>query len=425
MNKIIKILVYVCRFLLAATFLFSGFVKAVDPLGTTYKIEDYFTAFGSFFELFVPMAFVLSLLLIGFEFVLGFNLLFGIAIKRTKWLTLLLMLFMTPLTLYIALKNPVSDCGCFGDALVLDNWQTFYKNIVLLVMTLFYVWKSDFMTPFLAAPTRFLMEMFAIVSLLLLSLHCYFHLPVLDFRPYKIGTYIPEKMIIPDGAPQDEYETIFVYEKDGQQKEFLFDGVNMPDVDSTWTFVDQKSKLLKKGYEPPIHDFSIELEGVGDITKEVLEDKGYTFLLISNKLENAVLRKSFEINRIYQYALENGYPFYCMNSSLEKDREDYRDETGAEYPFATTDNITLKTIVRSNPGLVLIKNGTVLNKWHYNDLPEFDQPLENSPLGEMKKVNNVGTILFIFFSFFVPVFVLIGLDKTIRNIYKSIKNRKK
>jgi len=142
-------------------------------------------------------------------------------------------------------------------------------------------------------------------------------------------------------------------------------------------------------------------------------------------LENAVLRKSFEINRIYQYAQENGYPFYCMNSSLEKDREDYRDETGAEYPFATTDNITLKTIVRSNPGLVLIKNGTVLNKWHYNDLPEFDQPLENSPLGEMKKVNNVGTILFIFFSFFVPVFVLIGLDKTIRNIYKSIKNRKK
>ena len=183
--------------------------------------------------------------------------------------------------------------------------------------------------------------------------------------------------------------------------------------------------MLSKGDVPPIHDFSIELEEVGDITEDVLSDEGYTFLLISNKLEKAMLHKSLAINRIYEYAQENGYRFYCLHSSLYHDRDDYCEETGAKYPFAITDNITLKTIIRSNPGLVLLKGGVVLNKWHYLDLPDFTEPLENTTLGEVKKVNNTKTIIFIIVLFLLPIFILIGLDQTIRNIYKSIKNRKK
>ncbi len=424
MNKSIKIAAYICRYLLAATFLFSGFVKAVDPLGTTYKIEDYLTAFGSFFEFFVPIAFPLSMMLIAFEFVLGFNLLFGISLKKTGRLVLLLLSFMTPLTLYIAIKNPVSDCGCFGDALVISNWQTFWKNVVLISMAIFFVWKGGFMRPFVATPTRFLLELFAIFFLFALMLHCYFHLPIFDFRPYSIGTHIPDKMVLPENAKQDVYETIFVYEKDGVEKEFPFDGVNMPDVDSTWTFVTQKSTLLQKGDVAPIHDFSIDVENQGDLTEAVLNDNGYTFLLVSGKLENATLRKSFEINDIYDYAKANGYKFYCLNSSLERDQEDYRDETGAEYPFATTDYITLKTIVRSNPGLVLLKGGTVLNKWHYNDLPKFEEPLENSELGQVKDVNNTKVLIVVLVLLFAPAFILVAFDKTIRKIYNLIKNRK-
>jgi len=416
-----KTIVNILRFIFAAVFIFSGYVKAIDPLGFTYKIEDYLESFGGIFQSFNIFAFPAAILLSAVELVIGINLLLGIYRKKTIILAMLFMAVMTPLTLYIALFNPVHDCGCFGDALVISNWATFWKNIVLdAIIVVLFIYRKDII-PFLGKKMRVFAALFAALFAIGLSVYCYRHLPLVDFRPYKIGTNIPEKMIIPDDAPRDVFETILTYKNNagGKQRDFRLQGSTMIDVqDGTehnfseftgdWTFVAQNSKLIKKGYEPPIHDFSISTYEDGDITEEVLEDSNYTFLLISYKLEKANMQKSEAINEIYNFAQNNGYKFYCLNASLSDDIEDYTRESNAKYPMATTDGTTLKTIIRANPGLLLLKDGTVYNKWHFNDLPKFTEPLTNSKLGEIQPNQAVRKTLTAAVVFFVPVLALIG-----------------
>jgi uncharacterized membrane protein YphA (DoxX/SURF4 family) len=405
-----KILVNICRFVFAAVFIFSGFVKAIDPLGFTYKMEDYLTAFGPFFETFTFFAFPLSILLSAIEFWIGFNLLFGIFRKKTTIVGMLFMAFMLPLTLYTAIFNPVPDCGCFGDALKITNWETFSKNVVFSAMAVILFIYRDEITPVFSKKTRWLATAYAFVFIVCLSIYCYRNLPIIDFRPYKIGNNIQEGMEIPADAPRDEYEFTFIYEKDGVQQEFNLD--NYPAGDSTWKFVDSKNKLIKKGYEPPIHDFTISLLPDGeDITYEVLEDDNYTFLIISYKLEKASLKNIQAFNEVYNYAQENGYEFYGLNASLANDIEDFKQITKAEYPMAITDATTLKTIIRSNPGLVLIKNGTIINKWHYRNIPEFNEPLENSELGQIPAPTATCRTIWAGIICFLPLLPLYCLDR--------------
>ena len=219
-NKSAHIIGSVVRTLLALTFLFSGFVKAVDPLGTVYKIEDYLKAFGGCFTDLLPLAGIAAVCLIGIEWLLGVCMLANIRTNITAWLSLVFYLFMTPLTCWIALTNPVSDCGCFGDALVLTNWQTFWKNVVLLALTITLLCCRK------AIPQLWSWWMELCIVILGLSAvagimgYSYTHLPPLDFRPYKVGNNIPELMEIPEGAPHDVYETTLIYEKDGIEQEF-------------------------------------------------------------------------------------------------------------------------------------------------------------------------------------------------------------
>lgn len=354
----------ICRFVFGLTFLFSGFVKAVDPLGTTYKISDYLDAFslGFFSDLSLLAAFLLIIL----EFTIGFNLVFGIQVKKTAWIAAAFMLVMTPFTLYLAIANPVSDCGCFGDALVITNWQTFYKNLILdALLVLILVFASED-RPIFSNWASYIIMLIPVLSCLGLELYCYNHLPIIDFRPYKVGNNLPSLMVIPDDAPSDEYNISFIYEKDGVQKEFNLE--NYPAEDSTWTFVSQNSVLIKRGYVPPIHDFSVQTED-GDITDLILENEGYTFLLISSKLEKADLSRQKDINALYDYINSKNISFYCLTSSFNDDVEAFKTTNNVKYPIGATDEITLKTIIRSNPGLVLLKAGNVVAKWHYNDLP--------------------------------------------------------
>jgi uncharacterized membrane protein YphA (DoxX/SURF4 family) len=361
-----KIIVEISRILLGVVFVFSGFVKAIDPLGSAYKISDYFSAWGLQFLDFLalPGSFFQSTL----EFVLGVFLLAGIYRKITSILVLMVMCFMTPLTLYLAIVNPITDCGCFGDALVITNWQTFYKNIVLLAAAVIaFLWHKQ-MSFLLSKKLRSPVLWFTFLFIIGLSCYCYTYLPVLDFRPYKIGNNISEGMAIPEDAETDVYEITFIYEKEGVKQEFTID--NYPKEDSGWTFVDTKSNLIRKGYEPSIHNFTITTEQGHDITDEILTDDNYTFLLIAHKLEEACDSNIDKINEIYDYAKQNGYNFICLTASLPSQIKEWKENTGAEYPFCTMDDVTLKTIIRSNPGLMLIKKGTIINKWPDRKIPK-------------------------------------------------------
>lgn len=405
-----KAWVNLCRFLLGALFIFSGFVKAVDPLGSFYKIQDYLTAFGmiSWFPSYLPLFFGVALSAV--EFCAGVFLFLGIRRKVAATLALLLMCVMTPLTLYLALANPVSDCGCFGDAWVLTNWQTFAKNIVLLIAAIAVFRRQDMIVPFITAKMEWMISMYTFLFVFVLSFYCLANLPILDFRPYKIGVNIKEGMEIPEGSKPSVFESRFVLEKDGKRQEFTLDNYS----DSTWTFVEARTVLKEKGYEPPIHDFSMmSLDTGEDITDSVLSDKGYTFLLVAHRIEEADDSDIDLINEIYDYSVEHGYGFYALTSSPEDEIELWRDKTGAEYPFCQMDDITLKTIIRSNPGLLLIKDGAILNKWSNNRLPDeyvLTGSLDKIELGMQKHVSDLKTIAYVLLWFIFPLMVVICVD---------------
>jgi uncharacterized membrane protein YphA (DoxX/SURF4 family) len=350
------------RIIIGLIFIFSGAVKAIDPMGSAYKFHDYFQAFNIGFPDGLNLFLAISLCTI--EFIAGFLVLTGFRQKSGLWLVIIMLTIFTPVTFILALTNPVSDCGCFGDAVHLTNWQTFAKNIVLasLAVVLYHgrnQSKQRFRTGselIVISCSCFLFVLFALFNLR--------YLPVVDLLPYKPGVKIADKMSIPDGVPADEYQTTFIYEKDGRKKEFYLD--NYPANDSTWKFVDQKSVLIKKGYQPPIHDFSITSMKGEDLTRKVLSHQGYTILMISRKLEetdNKLLEKGFDLG---YNCTEKGIDFYILTASGTDKSKSFNN--GLE--FCSTDETTLKTIVRANPGYLFLKNGTIIGKWSWANVPD-------------------------------------------------------
>ncbi|MDX9726410.1 MAG: DoxX family protein [Bacteroidales bacterium] len=373
------------RIIVGLVFMFSGIVKAVDPLGSAYKFNDYFIAFN--LDFLKPFSLVLAILLFTAEFLAGFSVLSGYRIKTGIWGVMLLMLVFTPLTLVLALTNPVSDCGCFGDAIHLTNWQTFWKNIVLMVFTvILFAGRKRVKNVFSPLKewsiTGAVGILFVVFSLLNLR-----YLQLFDFLPYKTGVNIPESMIIPEGKPVDEYETTFIYEKDGVQKEFTLD--NYPADDTTWVFVDQKTILVKKGYIPPIHDFIITVPSGEDIAGEVLADPEYTLLMISQKLSEADpdhLAEGFETGEYCQTA---GIRFLVLTASGTDELSGYQNNL----TFCTGDETTLKTIVRSNPGYMLLKEGKITGKWSWATLPPKETFSPGMSDGQLLKMNRKSPVL--------------------------------
>jgi len=405
--------VNVCRFLLGTVFVLSGFVKAVDPKGTQYKIEDYLEAMGMGGWLPEIATVGLSVGLSAVESCLGIFLLFAIRRRLTSRLTLLVMLVMTPLTLWLALANPISDCGCFGDALVLSNWQTFGKNVVLLAAAVVVMIWPGKMFRFVSESNQWIVINYSALFILAVSSLCLYDRPLFDFRPYHIGANIPEGMEIPEGAEQPQFETTFILEKDGRQEEFGLD--NYPD--STWVFVDSRTTMIREGYVAPIHDFSITRLTGADITDEVISDTGYVFLLIAPQLTTADESRLDRINELYEYARQHDYPFYGLTASNASGINLWREHTGAEYEFCHTDETTLKTVIRSNPGLLLLKNGTVIGKWSNNGLPEIDdtetdRPLSELSIGQMPEDTVAGKITRILMWFVLPLVLLSFADRT-------------
>ena len=400
----------VCRFVLAGVFIFSGFVKSVDPLGTQYKILDYINAFGWANVFPDSLALLASVTLGILEFCLGVYLFFGIRRILAPRLIVAMMAVMTPFTFWLALDNPVSDCGCFGDAVVLSNWETFGKNVVLLLMSLVVLRWRKRIFPLVSVRFDWLIGLYGFVYIFGMVIYCYRELPVFDFRPYHIGADIRRGMEIPEGEKPTKVETLFIMQKEGVEKEFTAD--NYPD--STWTFVDTRLVVKEKGYEPPIQDFYLlRMDDGEDITEEVLSDKNYTFLLVAHQLDLADDSANDLINELYDYSLNNGYAFYCVTSSSEEDIWEWRENTGAEYPFCLMDNTTMRTMVRSNPGLVLLKEGVVLRKWSVNNLPDEYQlqaPLDELPFGQVDNGSLIYKIVWVLAWFVFPLLLICVLD---------------
>ena len=364
-----KTAVNIARLLLALTFILSGFVKAVDPLGTQYKIHDYLAAMGV--AGLVPDFGTLasSVILSATEFLLGICLLFAIRRRLVSKIVVVMMMVMTLLTLWLAIDDPVTDCGCFGDALVLTNWQTFWKNVVLLAAALI-VWRYPLDMPrLISEPNQWIvMNYSAFFILVIIAGRSLYTLPQFDFRPYHIGTNLRE----------------------GWQR-------------------------MMEGEDLPYTEFFIESTDEGeDITEAVLGRQGYTFLLVAPHLENANDSQFDRLNSIYEYCLENGYQFYCLTASTHKGISRWQDITGAEYPFCNTDETTLKTVIRSNPGLLLLNDGIIIRKWSHNALPsdeELGDRLEDSQLGQLPNDNVAEKILWILTWFVLPLVLLTIADR--------------
>ena len=411
MQKLRITAVNVCRFVLAATFIFSGYVKAIDPLGTLYKLKDYAAAM-SLNGLLPDWVLVgVAIALGALEFALGVFMLFAVRRHVVSRIMLAFMTAMTVLTLWIFVADPVKDCGCFGDALKLTNGETLLKNIVLIACAALVAWRPVDMARFISRSNQWIVRYYTVAYIVITSVYCLYTLPIFDFRPYHVGTNIKQDMEIPEGAEQPEFESTFLLRKNGETREFTLN--NYPD--STWEYVDTRTVQTKKGYEPPIHDFALTTCDTGeDITEQVLTKKGYTFLLVSPRLAVADDSNFGDIDQIYEYAEENGADFYCVTASANDEIERWRDLTGAEYQFCNADETTLKTMIRSNPGLILLKDGTIIGKWSHNALPQTDDltaPLQQLTIGKAQNDSTTERLLIVLLTFFLPLSALTLADR--------------
>ena len=411
MQKLRITVVNVCRFVLAATFIFSGYVKAIDPLGTLYKLKDYAAAM-SLNGLLPDWVLVgVAIALGALEFALGVFMLFAVRRHVVSRITLAFMTAMTVLTLWIFVADPVKDCGCFGDALKLTNGETLLKNIVLIACAALVAWRPTDMARFISRSNQWIVRYYTVAYIVITSVYCLYTLPIFDFRPYHVGMNIKQGMEIPEGAEQPEFESTFLLRKNGETREFTLD--NYPD--STWEYVDTRTVQTKKGYEPPIHDFALTTCDTGeDITEQVLTKKGYTFLLVSPRLAVADDSNFGDIDQIYEYAEENGADFYCVTASANDEIERWRDLTGAEYQFCNADETTLKTMIHSNPGLMLLKDGTIIGKWSHNTLPQTDDltaPLQQLTIGKAQNDSTTKRLLIVLLTFFLPLSALTLADR--------------
>ena len=392
-----------CRIIVGIVFIYSGFVKGIDPLGSDYKFTDYFNAFGMGWMNATTLFFSFALSLA--EFLIGIALLFNLWVSRMAWGSLLFMAFFTPLTLVLALTNPVSDCGCFGDAMILTNWQTFWKNIILLLLAIMiFVYRKEYKSS-LPLMGQFSFLTLAGAGMLCLSIYCYRHLPVLDFRPYAVGKNITESMRLPEGAEPDQYEVTLKYKNKQTGEIRSFTEENYPWQDTlNWEYESISERLVKKGYITPIHDLVIEHPTLGNITEEILEDDNYTILAVAYNLNQSDTQYQPAINRLAEYAREKGIRFYGLTSSSERDIEAYKKRNHVPYEFCTADEIQLKTMIRSNPGVIILREGTILDKWAGKDVPDVKE-LQDTDLTaycvysreQMQRIYLVYSIILLFF----------------------------
>jgi uncharacterized membrane protein YphA (DoxX/SURF4 family) len=412
-----KALRVTARLLVGVLFIFSGYVKIIDPMGSAIKFDEYFEAFSMHFL--APTSLVFGILLAVAEFVLGLCMFFGLRMKEASWGALLFMIFFTCLTFILAVFNPVEDCGCFGDAIKLTNWETFFKNIVIMPFVIFIFTQRKFYRPFVCCKAEWAIFTGILIFSFGLAIYAYRHLPLIDFMSYKVGSNILEGREMPEDAPAAVYDNTFIYEKDGVKKEFKIDELT-DEVLSGWTYVDTKSKLVSEGYTPPTKDFTIS-NGVGEyITDSILNLPGYMILLTSYEIEKASLKNKGKINNIYNNAYGN-YHFMMLSGSAGDLNAEYAAKAAAQYPIYHTDETTIKSMVRSNPGMILLKDASILKKWSYHDIPdmlELDRLIKTESADDIIKQHNLcekTTTLILALAILLVFGLIIGISRFKKN----------
>jgi len=350
------------RILLGLIFIYSGFVKGVDPVGTEYRIVDYFIAFGT--EWANPVALPLSVLLNSIEFVLGVLLLFNITIRVTSWLVMLMMAVFTVITINDAMYNPVPDCGCFGDALVISNWQTFYKNLLIDVLLLIVFLSRNRAGKWFTLKTEWAIFFVSILGFIVFEVYNIRHLPVIDFRDWKVGN----KMVNDNPLPLKYYLT-YKHIETGEEKEYL--SPDYPYNDSVWLsqweFVSQRVV----DPNPILHDLRIEDEEGNDFTDHIVANPDFQFILVAYDISKSSSKNMDKIRQILHGSNELGLSFVVISSSLSEEVKQFKENNLPDGDFYFADDITMMSMIRSNPGLILFKDGVIQDKWHYNDFPTF------------------------------------------------------
>jgi uncharacterized membrane protein YphA (DoxX/SURF4 family) len=365
-----RVILWLSRILFGLVFIFSGFVKAIDPLGSAYKFQDYFMAFGTEWLFFtaLPMAIILSTL----ELVIGIAVLSGIKMRYSAWGGLLFMIFFTPLTLYIAISNPVPDCGCFGDAIILSNWDTFYKNILILAAAIVVFINRKTVKPLWSEKgDNFLLAGLTALTVLL-SLYCIRYNPIIDFRPWKVGNDIRE-LVIPT-PERAEIFLIFENKKTGEIKEYHSGNYPWDDSEwmAQWELVDQRREVTTPFREAEIENFYIEDEYGDDLTEYFITKEEFWFMVVAHNLHRTNSRAfDRKITPLASDAAEHGYDLIVLTGSTLDNVDDFRHARQTPYDFFLSDDIELKTIIRSNPGLLLMKDGVVIEKWPHRRIPDF------------------------------------------------------
>lgn len=358
-----KYLVGFARVVVGILFIISGLIKLNDPVGFSFKLEEYFSAAVLDLPFLLPYALILSLVLVVLEVVLGVMLLLGFQKKFTIWSLLLMILFFTFLTFYSAYFNKVTDCGCFGDAIKLTPWESFIKDVVLLLLIVVLLLGIRHIKALLRPRAGRIAILGTLILCILYAHYVLNHLPVIDFRPYKIGANIMEGMNIPESAPKPIYEYAWEFEVQGEKKIIVTRG-DYPTVEGE--FVGVETTEIQKGYEPPIHDFTIEKENIDLADSLLREDK--LLMVIAYDLYKSNFDVFGELKKVTDVAMDNGYGVIGMSASNQALASKVIGEYQLNFDFFFTDETTLKTIVRSNPGVLILERGTIKQKVHYNDL---------------------------------------------------------
>lgn len=359
-----RIIRIILRTIVGLTFMFSGFVKGVDPLGSVYKFSEYFEAYG--LEWLSPLALFLAVLLCAVEFSVGVMLVFGIKPKLASWLAFIIMFFFTGLTLLSAINNPVSDCGCFGDAIKLTNWETFYKNVVLIVLTIILVLTNKYARPAFGVKGEISIFVLAAGFIVFICIFSLRHLPVIDFLPWKVGSnaYLLVK------GKKDIY---LIYKDKKTGEKFQYTSKTLPWKDSvkmaSMEYSDRKDSVIQ---EIKIPGFAIQDENKNVITDNILGNPKYQFILVAYDLSETKKDAYAAINKFVEGCDKDTVSFVGLTAAANETSEIFRHDVNAIFPFYEVDETALKTMIRANPGILLLHNGVVIAKWHWRDLPSYD-----------------------------------------------------